>query len=510
MMTVGKIYLVGAGIGEAGLISELGKKKLHLADVIVTDRLIDPAVLLEIDSSKIIYVGKTGGKKSITQDEINRLLIDHAKSGKNVVRLKGGDPLIFGRGGEELEAVVSEGVPFEIIPGITAAAVAAAYCGIPLTHRDFASTMAFVTGHEDPEKFMSSIDYSALAKMGTIVLYMGVTTLRQTITSLIDAGLSSATPSVIIEQAGSPLQRTLLAPVSELADLAELEDIRPPALVIIGKVVELRNKLAWFEKKILFGKKIILTRPADRMKDLHDQLAELGACVIPVPVINLVDLPDYSAVDREIIAAVDGCYHWLALTSPKTVDVLFDRLAVLGKDVRALSKIKIAVIGQATADKVLQARIAPDLMPDKFTSLALTDSLLKQKIKGQKILLLRSELADDQMTETLTSAGAIPHQLGVYRTEYVNEIDPLTLERLHRCRKIDMIVFTSSSTVKGFYSLAKQYELDSLIENARRISIGPVTTKTLQQLNLPADAIADEQTSAGIIRTILSESALNE
>jgi uroporphyrinogen III methyltransferase / synthase len=499
-MTNGKIILVGAGAGSADLISRAGYTCLKSADTVVTDRLLDPHLLIGIEPEKIIYVGKGPGRHSVPQDGINQLLVDLARAGKTVVRLKGGDPFIFGRGGEELDALVAAGIPFEIVPGITAASVAAAFAGIPLTHRDLTGTLCFVTGHEDPSKDSSAIDYPALAKMGTIVFYMGVTRLRQTLVQLIIAGLDPATPAAIIENAGSGGQRTFLAHAGCLADLAEQENVKPPALVILGRVVQLRDKFAWFEQKPLFGKTVLLTRPADRTDEISTHLTNLGAHVLSLPTIELIDMPDYSHIDQ----ALQESYDWLVLTSPKTIKVLLARLKKIHLDIRALGRFKIAVIGQTTGDTLRSCYLEPDLQPQEFTSKALTEALIEQGIKDKNILLLRAELADNDMTRDLTAAGAQVTHLAAYRTTVIETIEPVTLEHLHKSRTLDFVVFTSSSTVRGFFDLVKKYDLDARLKNTTMVSIGPVTTDQLAQLGHPNVLQARKQSASGLIDVILA------
>jgi uroporphyrinogen III methyltransferase/synthase len=502
MMARGKVILAGAGAGAADLMSLRVYRKLAEADVVVTDRLIDPQVLMEIDPQKIVYVGKEGGRRSVEQSEINALLIRLANEGKTVVRLKGGDPLIFGRGGEELESLAEAGVEFEIIPGITAASVAASFAGIPLTHRDFASGVCFVTGHEDPTKNESAIDYAALAKMGTVVFYMSVSRLGENLSALMAAGMSGQTPGAIVEQAGSGIQRTFVSPISELAKLAEREQVRAPSLVIVGKVAKLREKFAWIEKKPLFGKTIVLTRPAERMADLRMRLTELGAMVICVPTIEL-EAMDNSQNEKIVSDLCDGRFDWLVLTSPKGAEIFLDRMRAMKFDARNLYGVKIAVIGKATGDVLERAMIRADIEPGQFTSESLTAELIEQNISGKNILLFRAELADGKMAEQLESAGAAVTQIAAYRTKFIETIEPVTLGWLERSRSIDLIVFTSSSTVRGFMELAKRYGLMEKIQKAGMISIGPVTSEEIRRQGYTVLGQARRQDADGIVRAIL-------
>jgi uroporphyrinogen III methyltransferase/synthase len=482
------------------MMSLLARRRLEEADVIVTDRLIDPAILVGMDPEKIIHVGKAGGIASTNQGEINELLVRLSEEGKKIARLKGGDPLIFGRGGEELEILAEKKIPFEIVPGVTAASVAASFAGIPLTHRDAASTLCFVTGQEEPGKTESAIDYGALAKMGTIVFYMSISRLRENLKKLIDAGLPEEIPGAIVERAGSGGQRTLVSSISTLADLAEREGVKAPAIVIVGKVVTLREKLGWFEKQPLFGKTIVLTRPAERMAGLQELLLGMGADVIAVPTIKLETATDGG---DEIRGLAEGRFDWLVLTSPKGVESFVDRLKAGKIDVRSLSDVRIAVIGSATADRLRDYLIEPDLQPKVFTSAALTDAMITMGISQKRILLFRAELADDRMAELLRAQGAIVTQAIAYRTQFVEIIEPITLERLERSRSIDAVVFTSSSTVRSFCELIKKYALDEKFRKTKNISIGPITSEQIRQMGMSVSAEAEEQNAGGIVKTLL-------
>lgn len=502
-MARGKVILAGAGAGQADLVSLRVYRKLAEADVVVTDRLIDPQLLAEVDSRKIFYVGKEGGRQSVLQGAINDLLIGLAREGKVVVRLKGGDPLIFGRGGEELESLAAAGVDFEIIPGITAASVAASVAGIPLTHRDFASGVCFVTGHEDPAKEQSLIDYAALAKVGTIVFYMSVSRLGENLSALMAAGMSGETPGAIVEQAGSGVSRTLVASISRLAEVAEREQVRAPSLVIVGNVVGLREKLSWVEKRSLFGKTIVLTRPAERMAELRTQLAELGACVLSVPTIEL-EATDDGSIEASVSGVCRGEFDWLVLTSPKGAEIFLEGLRTMKLDARNLHRVKIAVIGQATGQVLRRAMIEPDLSPEVFTSEALTMTLVGKNLSGQRVLLFRAELADRQMAEKLEAAGAAVTQVAAYRTKFLEKIEPVTLEWLERSRSIDYVVFTSSSTVRGFFDLAERHGLTAKVRQARMISIGPVTSEAIRKRGCEVGGEAQRQDAAGIVLEILN------
>ena len=501
-MKKGKVILMGAGVGSAEMISRLGFRKLAEADVVVTDRLIDPQLLSNVDSTKIVYAGKEGGRRSVGQEEINQLLVRLANEGKVVVRLKGGDPLIFGRGGEELESLAAAGVEFEIIPGITTASVAASFSGIPLTHRDFSSGVCLVTGHEDPDKEHPAIDYSALAKLGTIVFYMSVSKLEENLSALIAAGMSRETPGAIIEQAGSGSQRTFVSTIAELAKLAQREQVRAPAIVIVGKVATLREQFAWIEKRPLFGKTVVLTRPAERMMQLQTKLVELGAQVFAVPTIELKAMEN-ERIDEVVSAICRGEFDWLVLTSPKGAEIFLDKLRAMELDARQLSGVKIAVIGQATGDVLRGAMIRPDLEPEEFTSKCLTTRLMGRNISGQRIVLFRAELAGRQMAKQLEGAGARVMQVAAYRTDFVETIEPVTLEWLEKSRSIDMVVFTSSSTARGFFGLAERYHLTPKIRKSQMISIGPVTSEEIRRHGHVVSGQADRQDADGIVQAIL-------
>ncbi|MCL1980137.1 MAG: uroporphyrinogen-III C-methyltransferase, partial [Proteobacteria bacterium] len=403
----GKVYLVGAGPGDPGLITLRGKYLLEHAEVVIYDYLANPKLLDSVPKhAQLIYAGKKGGGlHAFTQEGINRLLVDHAKRGKMVVRLKGGDPFIFGRGAEEIEELVAEGIDFEVVPGVTSATAAATYAGIPITHREYTASVAFVTGHEDPTKKFSNIAWDKLATgAGTIVIYMGIKTLPDITRKLIDHGRSPDTPVAVVRWASTPQQRSVVGTLATICEVVRQADIKPPALIIVGEVVKLRSTIDWFEKRPLFGRRIVVTRTREQASDLVAQLEEQGAEVLEYSTIQIEPMDDFAILDAAIAAI--GSYQWLLFTSINAVTHFFRRLFALGHDSRLLAGIKIAVVGRATADELGKYGLLPDLLPEKFTGEGLAEALIQQGIADCRLLLPRAMRASELLPEMLTDAGA--------------------------------------------------------------------------------------------------------
>lgn len=364
----GLVYLIGAGPGDPGLLTRRGADLISRAEVVVYDYLANPELLaLARPDAEIIYVGKKGGDHTLPQGGINQLLVDKANEGKSVARLKGGDPFIFGRGGEEAEELIEAGIGFEVVPGVTSAVAAPAYAGIPLTHRSFVSCVTFATGHEDPTKEKSSLNWEAMVKTGgTLVFLMGVKKLKANCAALMAAGMDPKTPAALIRWGTTPKQQVLRSTVAEIGERAEAEGFGPPAIFVVGGVVGLRDSLAWLEKRPLFGLKVLITRTRATASRLAGMVAELGAEPVIFPTIKVVPPDDFGPLDR----AIDNLagYDWLIFTSANGVKYFFDRLFASGRDVRALGGIKICTIGPATAQAVEKFNIQADLVPEKFVA----------------------------------------------------------------------------------------------------------------------------------------------
>lgn len=444
----GKVTLVGAGPGDPELLTIKGLKALEQAEVVVYDRLVSPALLEHIPSAaRRINVGKEAGHHSVPQAQINQILLEEALAGRNVVRLKGGDPFIFGRGGEELEALAQAGVEFAEVPGITSAIAAAAYGGIPATHRDYASSLHIVTGHAREGK-LPDIDFEALARTkGTLVFLMGVTALPTIVSGLLSAGMDSGTPAAMVERGTLPGQRRCDATLGTLPERAAEMDIRSPALIIVGGVCALAEKLCWFERLPLHGKRILVTRPKERGGTLSGRLRALGAEVVAFPCIRTAPLLPCPAMEDALGRITE--YEWLGFTSAAGVEAFWDCLRGIGKDARTLGSVKLAAIGPATGKALESHGLTADLIPEVYDAGHMGRALAKTA--AGRILLLRAEGGSPALTDALAEAGAAYEDVPVYRTFYDNPRSAELREELE-AGKFDFVTFTSASTVKGFVS----------------------------------------------------------
>ena len=503
----GKVYLVGAGPGDPGLITLRGKYLLEHAEVVVYDYLASPKLLNYVPkNAQFIYAGKKGGGlHAFTQDGINKLLVEHAKLGRMVVRLKGGDPFIFGRGAEEIQELVAEGIDFEVVPGVTSATAAATYAGIPITHREYTASVAFVTGHEDPNKKLSNIAWDKLATgVGTIVIYMGIKTLPTITRKLIDYGRSPDTPVAVVRWASTPQQHSVVGTLATICDVVQQADIKPPALVIVGEVVKLRDTIDWFEKRALFGRRIVVTRTREQSSELTMQLEEHGAECLEYSTIHIEPVDDYTLLDQAIDRM--GDYQWVLFTSLNAVTYFFQRLALLGLDSRHLAGPKIAAVGKATAEELLRYGIRVDLIPEKFTGEGLAEALVQSQVAGSRILLPRALKAGDLLPETLTDAGATVTVAPVYRNVPPQGRKEELREQLES-GTVDLVTFTSSSTVTNFLTMLDardQDELHRLLNGVAIAAIGPVTAATLQEHGLHVDIQPRRYTIADMVRAIVA------
>ena len=494
---VGLVVLVGAGPGDPLLISRAGEEWIRRADSLLYDRLAPPQLLnLAPPGCRLIDVGKSPGDHRRTQEQIHELLIEEARAGRLVVRLKGGDPLIFGRGGEEASALRAADIPFRIVPGITAAIAAGAFAGIPLTDRRVGPALALVTGHEDPDKGASQVDYAALARIDTVVFYMGVGRLEQIAAALMSAGRDAATPAAVVERASQPDQRVVTAPLGEIAQAVAAAGVTPPALLIVGGVVALREQAEWLSRLPLAGRTVLVTRSRTQASRLAADLRIWGAEVIEAPTVAIEPVEQTVAVDTALrdLAHLD----WLVLTSPNGVAALRQRLGDLKLDSRALGSVRVAAVGPGTAEALEGMGITPDLMPSTFTTAALGEALAAAGVAGRRVLLLRSDLATQELPARLTAAGAQVRDLAVYRTVRPEGLPDEALDRLAR-RQVDWITFTSSSTVDNFLTLADGVDLSGV----RLASIGPVTSATLRAHGLEPTAEAAPHDIPGLVRAIL-------
>ncbi len=501
-MKLGKVFLVGAGPGDPGLITLKGMECIKNADVLIYDYLASP-ILLKYASphTEIVYVGKKGCDHTLSQEKINALLIEKASNGLTVTRLKGGDPFIFARGAEEAEELACAGIDFEIVPGVTSAIAAPAYAGIPLTHRRFTSTLAVVTGHEDPTKRESGINWAALAGgMGTIVFLMGIKNLPQITHQLIHHGLSKDTPVALIRWGTTPSQTTVVGTLNTIVDQVTEARLKPPVVIVVGEVVTLRDRLKWFENRPLRGKRIVVTRAREQASALANRLYDLGAQCLEFPTIEVIPPADWGPLDRAIDALSN--YDWLIFTSVNGVTFFFDRLFLKNKDVRSLGGIRVASIGPATAEKLFAFGIKNDIIPDSYQAESLVESFKKESLKQKKVLLPRAEAARPVLPVELRRMGAQVDEIVAYRTQSVQNNREVLLRHLGE-KTIDLVIFTSSSTVKNFKSLLPTDKASSLMEGISIASIGPITTDTAEKLGFNVNITAKSYTIPGLCDAIL-------
>jgi uroporphyrinogen III methyltransferase/synthase len=505
------VYLVGAGPGDPGLITIRGKHLLERAEVLIYDYLASKKLLKYVPrDAEFIYAGKRGGvKHTHTQDEINQMLVDRARSGKKVVRLKGGDPFIFGRGGEEIEELVKAGIPFEVVPGVTSATAAATYAGIPITHRQYTSTVAFVTGHEDPTKPGSNIAWDKIATgVGTIVIYMGIKNLQAITEKVIKYGRDPHTPVAVVRWASTSEQRTVVGNLENIAEVVRKNSIKPPSLVVIGEVVNLRDTINWYEKRPLFSKRVVVTRTRDQASELINILENYGAECLEFPTISLEPVPSYEILDQAL--AEIETYHWLLFTSINAVDFFFKRLFAVGRDVRDLKGPKIAAVGRVTAEALVSRGIKPDLLPEEFTGDGLAEILIKTGVNGLRILIPRALKARESLPGALGNAGAEVTVAPVYQNvlpkSSAGEKLKEDLIRALQEKSVDMVTFTSSSTVKNFVTLldiGSQDEMQKLMAGIAVATIGPITAKTAEQFGLHVDVQPEEYTIPDLVDSIV-------
>ena len=502
----GKVYLVGAGPGDPGLITMRGRYLLEKAEVLVYDYLASKRLLRYVPANaRFVYAGKRGGvKHTHTQEEINQMLVDFALEGKTVVRLKGGDPFIFGRGGEEVETLARNNIEFEVVPGVTSATAAATYAGIPITHRGYTASVAFITGHEDPTKESSNIDWSKIATgIGTIVVYMGIKNLPNIVSNLIDHGRSPDTPVAVVRWASTPEQKSVVGTLATIANIVADAGIKPPALIVIGEVVNLRDTIDWFEKRELFGKRIIVTRTREQASELVASLEENGASCYECATINIEPVEDYYILD-EAIERIDE-YHWLLFTSLNGVKYFFRRLFEKGLDARDLKGPDIGVVGKSTADLLLEYGINADLIPPVFTGEGLAESLLDQGVEGRNVLIPRAVEGRELLPETLRGGGAQVTIAPIYQN-----VPPEGRREELRAElesgEVDMVTFTSSSTVRNFLTMvdaADQEELERLMTGVSIAAIGPITAKTVSDSGLKVEVQPERHTIEAMVEEII-------
>jgi len=506
-MKTGKVYLVGAGPGDPKLLTLRGKECLEQADVVLYDYLANPILLEHArPEAERIYVGRRGRGEYGDQQEINRLMIEHARAGRVVVRLKGGDPFVFGRGGEEAEAVAEAGLPFEVVPGVTAALAAPAYAGIPVTHRTLASSVAFVTGHEDPMKPSPTVEWDRLASTtGTVVFLMGMKNLPSIVAHLTASGRPVSTPVALIRWGTRAEQQTIIGTLADIVKKAEAVRLEPPTVIVVGEVVRLREKLNWFESRPLFGTTVLVTRPREQAGEFADLLTAYGAHVIAFPTIAIIPPADWGPLDRAL-ADLAG-YDWIVLTSVNGVRFFFERLRALGRDVRAVGHTRFCAIGPRTAEALASRGFRADLVPAEYQAEGILEAFKKENLKGARVLLPRAEVARDLLPDELRGRGAKVTVVVAYRT-IRPETDAESIKAQLQRGAIGVVTFTSSSSVRNYVELfADQHDACALTANAVVACIGPITAETAESFGFKVRVRAKENTIPALADAIVGHFA---
>jgi len=507
MKPKGIVYLVGAGPGDAGLLTVRGAELLARADVVVYDALVNPELVgLAPRSAEIIFGGKRGRQNTIAQPELNQLLIEKARAGKTVVRLKGGDPYVFGRGAEEAQELAAAKIAFEVVPGVSSFVAVPNYAGVPLTHREFASRITLVTGHESPSKESSAVDWQQLAQTpGTKVIMMGTDRIGEIAKLLVSHGMSPETPVAMVRWGTTSRQKSIAGTLGTIGSVAANEGISPPTVAVIGEVVGLRSKLNWFEKRPFFGKRLVVTRSREQAGQLSAKLKELGADVLEVPTIRL----EAPTSRQELVDALLelGSYDWLVFTSPNGVTAFFDLFFKRFQDLRDIGGARIAAIGPATAAKLKELHLQVDLMPDEALASKIATAFDKfETVENLKICLLRAEVASPDLPKALEELGAIVDDIPVYKT--VPETEDLNGAAASLAEDgADWITFTSASTAEHFHA---RFDLPKLLKKfpqAKLVSIGPETSKAIRALGLEPTAEAKDHSIEGMVHLLAKQAA---
>ncbi len=499
------VYLVGAGPGNPGLLTLRAVEALAEADVVIYDKLVPPRLLDHApDTATRLCVGELPGSHPDRWPHIHEAMIDEARRGQCVVRLKGGDPFIFGRGGEEAEALRRAGIPFEVVPGVTSGLGAAAFAGIPLTHRAHASAVALITGHENPSKPDSNLDWAALAKFpGTLVIYMGISRLPLIVQVLLGHGKDPMTPAAVIHRATTGDQLTLEAPLRDLPTTVQNEGIAAPAIVIVGEVVSLRPEVTWFEQLPLYGKRVLVTRPRHQASGMVRQLEQLGAMPFVLPTVEIQEPADWGPVDRAL--ANLASYQWMVFTSANGVHALLKRLRKNGRDLRALGHLSLAAIGPATADVLRSYHLEPDLIPPAYRSESLAAELA-QRAAGQRLLYARADRGRDVLRQELAGV-AVVDEVAVYAQVDRVTADSDVLDCLRR-GEIDYVTLTSSNIARSLIqAMDEPCRSRVLAGDVKLISISPVTSAAIAEMGLPVAGEATEYTTDGLLRAVLELAA---
>lgn len=495
----GRVHLVGAGPGDLGLVTLRARRLIAKADVIVFDYLCNPGMLAWGPQAEKIYAGKSASTHTLTQDEINTLLVEKAREGKRVVRLKGGDPYVFGRGGEEGQVLARAGIEFEVVPGVTSAIAAPAYAGIPVTHRDVASMVTFITGHEDPTKPDSAIDWKQLAQLrGTKVFLMGVERLRENAARLVAEGADPATPVALVRWGTTPRQESVEGTLVTIADLVEQRGFKAPAVTVVGDVVKLRGELNWFESLHLLGQRVVVTRTRRQASILSAKLTRLGADVLEIPTIRIVPQPLVEG-EQGKLTEMSKHFDWLVFTSPNTVDFFFAEFFAKTSDVRDLGAIKIAAVGPATTRKLAELHLRVDLQPDIYSTEVLAASFANEQIQSKRFCFPHGRKAMPFLADYLRAGGAAVDEWILYDTQPELEQGARARER-YLTEGAHWITFASSSSVENWHAL--KLEPAPGVPRPRIISMGPATSATLRQLGYETFTEAPEATIGSLVTTI--------
>lgn len=507
MNSKGTVYLVGAGPGDPGLLTLRGAELLRRADVVIYDILANPELLgLAPPSAELISRGSRGTEEALSQEQLNALMISKAREGKCVVRLKGGDPYVFGRGGEEAEELAAAEIPFEVVPGVSSVVAAPNYAGIPLTHRGHSSTFTVLTGHEDPDKENSDLDFEKIAQIpGTKVILMGLKRLRELSETLIARGMAPETSVAIIRQGTTGQQQSVEGTLATIATIAAEKKVSAPAITVIGDVVKLRSKLNWFERRPLFGRRIVVTRTREQASQLSSQLYNLGADVLEIPTIRIVPPGEERRQDFVDALLELNSYDWLVFTSPNGVTAFFDLFFRRFPDLRDLGGAKIAAIGPATAAKLNELHLQVDLMPEEAVSSKIAKAFENfETLENLRICLLRAEVANPDLPKALEDLGAIVDDIAIYKTVAENG-DPAGAAAKLLAGGADWITFTSASTVEHFHARFDLPKLCGRFPNMRLLSIGPETSKAIRSLGIQPAREAKEHTIEGMVQALLKE-----
>ncbi|MBI4734318.1 MAG: uroporphyrinogen-III C-methyltransferase [Rubrobacteridae bacterium] len=499
----GKVYLVGAGPGDPRLITLKGLESIAKADVIIYDRLASNQLFEHAKPDvEYIYVGKSSGNHHVKQEDINMLLVEHASKDKVVVRLKGGDPLIFGRGGEEALTLFEHGIDFEFVPGVSAGNAVPAYAGIPVTHRGSTSTVAFVTGHEDPDKEGTDINWESVVGVGTIVFYMGMKNLPRIVSQLTKHGLPGETLIAVIRWGTTPQQQTVVGSLDDIVDRVTEAKLKAPCIIIVGDVVRLRQHLCWFEKKPLFGKRVLVTRTKEQAKAFSELLIDNGAQPIEMPAIDIIDPDSYENIDNAFERLEGGKgYDWVIFTSANGVKYFIKRMKALNKDIRILAGAKIAAIGPATARAVKNLLINVDLTPKEFVAESLIAEFEKTGVNGKSFLIPRALVARNILPDTLREMGAEVDVAETYQTVLGAEAGD-RLRKMIIEKEIDIATFTSPSTVTNFIKqVGPDYK--ELVSGIKIAAVGPITADAIREAGLNLDIMAKEYTVPGLVDAIV-------